>query len=105
MMPAMLATAQTYVIGPNLEPGDRPWPIMWEQDPAVLACIHLAADGEPAWETVLVPTAGTVHFDEVVRCRSCHAPRCGEVREADPCMRRRHHDGRCLLAVSGWERT
>jgi hypothetical protein len=75
-------------VGPELPSSEAPWTPGWEQDPAI-------DDGHAhQWETVLLlPGPQRHHGDEVVRCQSCHAPRCGSVHDPDPCMERRHHDG------------
>lgn len=75
-----------YRVGPTLAPGERPWPLQWEQDPAADSCLH-------EWETVLLPPAHGLRFEEAVRCTHCHTPRCGHSGDDDPCMRRRHHRG------------
>lgn len=79
-----------YKVGPTLAEGEAPWPIMWEQSE------HLD-DHEHVWETVLLHG---YRVEEVVRCSSCHAPRCGHVHDDDPCMERRHHRA-CHRYLSG----
>jgi len=80
----MSAKQGGYAVGPTLKPGESAWPCQWEQDPRI-------DDGHlHAWESVVV-TSAVGGFDEVVRCASCHAPRCGNVHDDDPCMNRRHH--------------
>lgn len=71
-------------VGPNLAPGESPFPHRWERDEAVLACPH------NEWETVLVQPRPK-HIEECVRCVQCHAPRCGHTRDEDPCLMVRHH--------------
>lgn len=78
-----------YSIGPTLQPDEPPWQLMWEQDPRIddghahqWQRVHLIADGQRR------------RFEEdVIRCATCHVPRCGGTAEtdADPCMERRHH--------------
>lgn len=84
-----VVTDRGYAIGPNLPPDERPWPYSWEQDPRI-------DDGHAhAWELVLLQGDGRHrrYTEEVVRCASCHVPRCGHSRDDDPCMERRHHRG------------
>lgn len=78
--------------GPTLAPGDRAYPLGWEQDPDLDVCAH-------AWELVTLhyPPGRTEH---VVRCSSCQVPRCGHSTDADPCMERRHHRA-CHRYLSG----
>jgi len=77
-------------IGPDLAPGEAPWPVRWEDDPRCDSCLH-------EWESVLLrPYPARV--EEAIRCRHCHTPRCGDSRDSDPCMRRRHHRGDHVLA-------
>lgn len=71
-----------YEVGPTLAKGELPFPLRWETSPHVRACQH------DVWESVLIDSW---HIEEVVRCRACHAPRCGYSRSADPCMLVRHH--------------
>jgi hypothetical protein len=74
-----------YTVGPTLPYPERPWPIGWETDPRI-------DDGHlHEWETVLLAPGPGQRVEEVVRCVTCHAPRCGASVEADPCMERRHH--------------
>jgi hypothetical protein len=75
-------------VGPALAADERPWPLGWERDPQVAACPH-------EWETVLLAADGLhrTRTEEVVRCRDCHAPRCGHTVDPDPCDLVRHHDG------------
>ena len=76
-----------YTIGPTLTPSEDPWPLRWESDPRI-------DDGHAHdWESVLLEGDGQHrrYTEEVVRCRHCHAPRCGESQDEDPCMERRHH--------------
>ena len=74
-----------YRVGPTLAPGERPWPITWEQDQRI-------DDGHRhVWESVLLGAADHQRVEEVVRCSICEAPRCGTSTDPDPCMRRRHH--------------
>lgn len=76
-----------YDVGPILAPDEAPWPAGWEQDPAI-------DDGHAhIWETVLLGADGVCRrrVEEVVRCSSCCAPRCGSSTAANPCMERRHH--------------
>jgi hypothetical protein len=77
------AQRSSYTVGPALAEGERPWPCDWEWDPRVAVCDH-------AWETVLVRHLGS-RFEECVRCRYCHCPRCGHSVDMDPCMLQRHH--------------
>lgn len=74
-----------YEVGPTLKQGARPWPNQWHNSVVVKVCNH------PKWESVLLAPTGEVPLEEVVRCTRCHAPRCGSSRDADPCMRVRHH--------------
>lgn len=76
-----------YEIGPVLAHGDRPWPRDWLNSIVCLVCPHTE------WESVLVPPYDGHPLAEVVRCIRCHAPRCGGVREADPCMKVFGHPG------------
>ena len=75
-----------FEIGPVLTPGERPWPIGWTHSITCMVCLH------EQWESVLVPPYEARPIDEVVRCVACHAPRCGGVREADPCTRVLGHE-------------
>lgn len=83
-----------YQVGPTLPPGEAPWPVGWEQDPAI-------DDGHRhEWETVLLGATERQRVEEVVRCRICCAPRCGHSTDPDPCMERRHHRS-CHRLLSG----
>lgn len=85
-----------YEVGPTLSDDVPPWPIGWERDPRV-------DDGhEHCWEScLLLPGPRRSVGDEVVRCKVCHAPRCGSaLGDLDPCMKRRHHDD-CHRLLSG----
>ena len=76
-----------YTVGPTIPATEEPWPIQWERDPSVLACeFH-------EWESCLLAADGLhrTRVEEVVRCRHCHAPRCGHNVDADPCVMVRHH--------------
>lgn len=74
-----------YWLGPNLPPGEVPWPLFWEQQPNLDDCLHV-------WERVTINRPHAHNGPEpVVRCRVCSAPRCGHSTDADPCMERRHH--------------
>jgi hypothetical protein len=86
-----MSSDRGYIIGPNLPPDVRPWDYQWESDPRI-------DDGHAhEWELVLLEGDGERRrfTEEVVRCRcsNCHAPRCGDSRDEDPCMERRHHRG------------
>lgn len=60
-----------YRVGAVLAPGERPWDCQWEQDARI-------DDGHAHdWETVLLGASDHDRVEEVVRCASCHAPRCG----------------------------
>lgn len=82
------AVVNGYRPGPMIPAGAKPWPILWEQDPRIddghahewERCL-LVGDGQRRWRT-----------EWVVRCVTCHAPRCGHSDDPDPCMERRHHD-------------
>ena len=83
-----------YRVGRTLSPGERPWSVIWEQDPRI-------DDGHPHdWETVLLGATDHQRVEEVVRCTTCHAPRCGHSTDDDPCIRRRHHRD-CHRYLSG----
>jgi len=85
-----------YKVGPTLTPDEQPWPTLWEQDPRI-------DDGHPhEWESVLL---GADHrrVEEVVRCATCNAPRCGSSTDPDPCMERRHHRGLHFYLSGGYE--
>lgn len=62
----------------------------WEADPRI-------DDGHAHdWEMVIVETRPPMDVhpsrrEAVTRCRYCHAPRCGNTFEDDPCLERRHH--------------
>lgn len=72
--------------GPNLPVGQAPFAFGWEGAAFVDACEH------QVWEHVLAqPDSTGVGNEVVVRCRACHAPRCGHSTDEDPCMRLRHH--------------
>jgi hypothetical protein len=73
-----------YVDGPSLAPGELPWAIRWESF-VVASCAH-------EWERVTLPEWHGRPADVVVRCATCHVPRCGHSNDPDPCMERRHHD-------------
>lgn len=76
-----------YDDGPTLLPQDPPWSIGWEQDPRL-------DDGHAHhWERCRLIGGNQYRREDedVVRCRTCHAPRCGSSRDDDPCMERRHH--------------
>lgn len=83
-----------YSIGPTLAPGERPWPICWEQEPGI--------DGTHthSWECVLLGATEGQRVEEVVRCSACLVPRCGSSTDEDPCMERRHHTA-CHRYLSG----
>ena len=76
-----------YSEGPTLQHDQPAW-LRWESDPTIdnghghewQRCLLL--DGPQRWRT-----------EHVVRCGVCHAPRCGDSGDTDPCMERRHHDG------------
>lgn len=74
-----------YRVGPTLPPNEAPWPPDWERTPD--------SDHLCEWETVLLAPSRTRRCEEVVRCATCHAPRCGGTYDDNPCMRRRHHQG------------
>jgi hypothetical protein len=87
-----------YHEGPTLSPIEAPWPTMWEQDPHI-------DDGHPhEWEKVhLIGDGQHRRFTEdVVRCRMCSAPRCGNSTDRDPCMERRHHVDLHIHLKGGW---
>jgi hypothetical protein len=71
-----------YQVGPSLAKNEPPFPRQWETSPEVKACPH------DVWESVLIDSW---HLEEAIRCRACHAPRCGFSRDPDPCMLVRHH--------------
>ena len=81
-----------YWLGPELPENQSAWPLGWEQRPGLDDCLH-------TWERVVIRWR---HRDPepVVRCRTCHAPRCGDSDERDPCMERRHH-GTTHLTLTG----
>lgn len=87
-----------YEIGPVLAPGERPWPAEWANTIVCIVCAH------PEWESVLVPAYKGQVIEEVVRCTMCHAPRCGDVREADPCMKVRGHGGYHWMSTHHFEK-
>lgn len=85
-----------YSIGPTIPATEDPWPIGWEQDPRI-------DDGHAhEWESCLLAADGQhrTRIEEVVRCATCHAPRCGSSTDPDPCMKRRHHRD-CHRMLSG----
>lgn len=90
---------EDHAIGPSLPPGEPPWPLGWESDPRI-------DDGHPHdWESVLLQGGAPARrtTEEVIRCATCHAPRCGLSRDPDPCMNRRHHrDGHLALSGAYW---
>lgn len=61
------------------------FPLFWEHQVWVAECEHLA------WEYVLVWSPDGRMNDMAVRCQKCHAPRCGDFSDPDPCMLVRHH--------------
>lgn len=76
-----------YRIGQTLRPDEPPWNPQWESDPRI-------DDGHShEWERVHLIADGRLRrFEEdVVRCATCHVPRCGGASVDDPCMERRHH--------------
>lgn len=80
-----------------LEADVDPWAIQWETDDVVLTCTH------DVWESVLLTAEPEVRrLEEVVRCRACHAPRCGHARDKDPCVLVRHHKDKHLRATRGF---
>lgn len=74
-----------YVEGPTLAPDEAPWRILWESS-VDEGCAH-------QWERVTVPSLRWRLEESVIRCATCHVPRCGHSTDRDPCMERRHHDG------------
>lgn len=88
-----------YAVGPALVPDQPPWDIQWESDPRV-------DDGHlHEWESVLLQGDGRQRrsTEEVILCAVCHAPRCGDTRDDDPCMNRRHHRvNHCTLGGLSW---
>jgi hypothetical protein len=64
------------------------WPWDWENRPDKDVCQH-------EWEIVVVARLFDPN-ERVARCSRCHTPRCGYAEDADPCDRRRHHDGEHL---------
>jgi len=73
-----------YCIGPRLSEGERPWPWDWEQN-------HETDNGhEHHWQIVVIQKH-TQDPESVVRCMICLSPRCGDSKDRDPCMQRRHH--------------
>lgn len=87
-----VATWHAYDGGPIIS--TRPWPVGWEQDPAV----H---DGHPhEWEHIiwanvhtLRPDGGYDQVERLRRCRVCHAPGCAHTDDRPPCREARHHRG------------
>lgn len=65
----------------------RPWPSDWERSPDI-------DDGHAhSWELIQL-TAGLWRPSEhAVRCQVCHAPRCSDATDPDPCMERKNHSG------------
>ena len=92
-----------YAMGPTLAPSERPWPITWESNPYRdefgNECTH------DVWELCLLATDGQHRgrFEEVVRCRECHVPRCGHSMDEDPCILVRHHREK-HMTCSEWGR-
>ena len=74
-----------YRVGPMLAAGVDPWPLRWESS-VDESCAH-------EWEIVTMPEWRGRRAANVIRCATCHAPRCGHSTDDDPCMERRHHDG------------
>lgn len=86
-----------YRIGPVLAPDEAPWPIGWESDPRI-------DDGHAHdWERVTVHLRHEARNPFVIRCATCHAPRCGHSLDRDPCMERRHHDGLHITLLGRFE--
>lgn len=89
--------------GPTLAANEKPWPLGWEWEwgwnKAESDCRKPAVridDGHAhQWEVchLLADGQRRVREESVVRCSTCHAPRCGDSSDPDPCMERRHHDG------------
>lgn len=75
-------------LGRTLDQNERPWPIGWES-------LEVIDDGHAhEWELVTIPARYPGGRGEsVIRCASCHVPRCGHSLDRDPCMERRHHNG------------
>lgn len=71
-------------IGTDPPRGEAPWPTGWEQTVDDTCAHH--------WEVVTV-ALGWRDCENVVRCATCHVPRCGHWSDENPCMERRHHDG------------
>ena len=96
-----------YMVGPTLEPGELPWPIGWEwewgwnpDEPDKRRRAVRIDDGHAHdWELVTIPPHPVTPMmpmmptERVVRCATCHVPRCGHSTDRDPCMERRHHNG------------
>lgn len=86
-----------YWLGPLLDLGESPWPLLWEQQDGLDECLH-------EWERVLVQRPGQPAPEPVVRCRkACSAPRCGHSDDRDPCMERRHHGGTHITLHGSFE--
>ena len=88
--------------GPTLRHDEDPWPLGWEwqwgwdqTEPDKRRPAVRIDDGHAhEWERCRLLADGQRRLREefVVRCASCHVPRCGHSNDDDPCMERRHHD-------------
>lgn len=81
--PTTYVPERGYWVGPTLGFAEAPWPLFWEHMEKLDECDHV-------WERVVVRWQNKPE-EPVVRCRFCHAPRCGDSTDRDPCMERRHH--------------
>lgn len=79
------AMAPTFTASVHVHSLEAAWPWDWENRPTKDICPH-------EWEIVVMARLFDPH-EQVARCVHCHTPRCGYAEDANPCHRRRHHDG------------
>lgn len=90
-----------YREGPTLPADVKPWRTGWEWEWAWnpderdqrRRAVRIDDGHAHEWERCLLLANAVRSEQHVIRCAICHAPRCGDSTEGDPCMERRHHRG------------